>query len=127
LNTLGSEHDGLHTTSTDLVDGGSVGASAHACTEGDLTSGRLTDTGLNDITKVNLLYNSRIDVLGGKSVLESDDTELRGLESFEGTVDGTGRGTRRGDDDNFGGLRRNELGGTAAEKVQTIERARVDR
>ena len=61
LDALSSEHDRLHTTGTNFVDSGGIGRRFHPCTEGDLPRRRLANTSLNDIAKVDLLSDSRID------------------------------------------------------------------
>lgn len=64
----------------------------------------MTDTGLNDVPKVDFFDNGWIDVFRGKSVFEGNRAELGSGESLERTIDGTSRSTRSSDDDNFGGL-----------------------
>ena len=51
---LGGKHDRLHATGTDLVDSGGIGPMLHPGSKGDLASGGLTNSGLDDITEENL-------------------------------------------------------------------------
>lgn len=104
LNALGRKHDGFHATCADLVDSGSIGFGAHARTKSNLSGRRLTNTGLDNVSKVNFFNNGWIDILRGKSVFQGNRAELGSGESLEGTIDGTSRSTGSSDDDNFGGL-----------------------
>lgn len=79
---MGSKHDGLEARCADFVDGSGIGAGLHSGSEGDLTGGRLTDTSLDDIAKVDFLSNRGIDFRCLESMLESSDTQLRGRQGL---------------------------------------------
>jgi len=55
--------------------------------ERNLSGRRLTNTGLHDISKVDLLHGSRIDFAHLESVFEGDRPELRSCEGFEGAIE----------------------------------------
>lgn len=101
LDSLRSEHDGLHAASADLVDGGGIGAGLKTGTKGDLTSRRLADASLDDVSEVDLLNNGRVDVLGFECVLEGDDAKLGRVESLQRSIDRANGCARRRDNDNF--------------------------
>lgn len=125
LDGLSSKGNGLHAAGANLVDGGCVGALLEACTEGNLTSRRLADTSLDDIAEVDLLHDSRVDVLGLKSMLEGDRTKLGGREGLQGSVDRANGGPGSRDDDNFVGLEKGcEEGIRGDGRKLTIDRAR---
>jgi len=62
-NALRGKHDRLHPTSAHLVNGSSIGPMLHPRSEGDLTSGGLTNSSLDDIAEENLLDFFRRDVV----------------------------------------------------------------
>jgi hypothetical protein len=64
----------------------------------DLPSGRLTHTGRNNVSEVDLLYLVGRDTSLLNSMLDSSDTELRGSEGREGTTEGSDRRSRSRED-----------------------------
>lgn len=71
---------------TDLVNGGSLGSLGQSGANDDLTSRGLTDVGLEDVTKVQIL-----DLLGGDSALSENaldggDSELDGRGLSEASL-----------------------------------------
>jgi hypothetical protein len=61
----------------------------------------LADTSLDDVAKVDLLHDGRVDVLGFKGMLEGDGSKLGRRQGLERAVDGANGGPGGGDDDNF--------------------------
>ena len=104
LDALCGQYDGLHAASADFVNGRGIGRRAQACLEGSLASRGLTDAGLDNVAKVDLLDEGRVDVLGGKGMLEGLCTELGSGEGLEGAVDGPGGRALCSNDDSFDGL-----------------------
>jgi hypothetical protein len=101
FDTLGGKYNGFQAACTDLVDRGRVRAGLETCCESNLSSRRLTNTGLHDVSKVDLLHGCRIYFARLESVLEGDSTELRSSEGFKGAIEGGDWRARSGDDDDF--------------------------
>lgn len=128
---LGGKGDGLHARSADLVDRRRVSRLLAASGKGDLASGRLAGTGLDDLFESaregegraansatvcaihHLLrattYLAHVDLLDERSVdvgtldggLDSDGAELDGREGLERSAEGTDRGTGSSDDEDL--------------------------
>lgn len=98
LDVLGGKHNGLHTTGTDLVDGGGICSLGDTCTDTDLPGGRLPNTSLDDVAHVKLLDALWLDTGPLDGVLDGDDTELRGGDGGEGAVLCADGGSGGGDD-----------------------------
>lgn len=101
LDRLGGEGDSLETRGADLVDSGSIRTGLEASAEGDLPGWGLADTGLDDVSEVDVLNYGGVDVVRRKGVLEGDGTELRGGEGLERAVQAPDRGPGCCNNDNF--------------------------
>lgn len=92
----------------------------------------MADTSLDDVAKVDLLHDSRVDVLGFQGMLEGDGSKLGGGQGLEGTVDRANGGTGGGDDDNFVRLSKRpvstrKVGEEATQRTMARERKGVER
>ena len=88
-----------------------VVASRHTCPNSGLTGWGLSNTDLDDIPKVDLLNELRLDTRLLKCVFERDGTKLRRGQGLQRTVDRAYRRPRRSHNNGFvtlngGGLRK---------------------
>ena len=63
----------------------------------------MTDTGLNDVTEVDLLDQLRGDLGGVEGVFQGDGSELWCREGLKSAVERSHGGTRGSDDNDFDG------------------------
>src|SRR4051812_739384 len=80
FDALSSKYNRFHATRTNFIDGCRIGSGREAGRKSDLTSGRLTDTCLNDISKEDFLYDRRVNLGLCNGVLECNCAQLRGGE-----------------------------------------------
>jgi len=100
---LGCEHDSLEAARADFIDGGCIGSDGHASTEGSLSCRGLADAGLDNIAKIDLLYDRGVDFGLLKGALESSNAKFGRGEGFEGTIKGADRGASSSYNNNFVG------------------------
>lgn len=102
LKTLSSQHDGLHPTCTDLVDGRGFSWGRASSAKSDLASRTLAYVSLEDVTHVDLLNIRGFDACTSNGPLHDLRTEIGGRESLEDTWHRTDGSPASSDDEHLG-------------------------
>lgn len=99
LDSLSSEHGGLHSRGAYFVNGGRRSVISAVGTKSYLSGRGLTDTSLENHSHENFLDIGGVDFGAGEGSLGGDGTEMRGREVAQGAHEGS-NGSTLGSDDN---------------------------